>query len=120
MLKICIDVIFSKKERIIGKFINRGNEKLRISRRSKIYVDKSLLISNLNKVVSGRERFLCISRPRRFGKSMAANMISAYYDESCDSRPLFEDLKIANEPSFETHLNKYPVINFSVTYILSK
>ena len=50
----------------------------------------------------------------RFGKSMAANMIAAYYDESCDSRPLFEDLKIAKEPSFETHLNKYPVIKMDI------
>ena len=45
---------------------------------------------------------------------MAANMISAYYDESCDSRPLFEDLKIAKEPSFETNLNKYPVIQMDI------
>ena len=94
----------------MGTFINPGNDNLMIDRNDSIYVDKSLLISNLNKVVSGRDRFLYISRPRRFVKSMAANMISAYYDESCDSRPLFEDLKIANEPSFETHLNKYPVI----------
>jgi hypothetical protein len=74
----------------MGSFINRDNEKLRISRRSKIYVDKSLLITALNDVIGSEERFLCISRPRRFGKSMAANMISAYYDESCDSRPLLK------------------------------
>ena len=74
----------------MGKFTNPGNDYLRMDRNDSIYVDKSLLISNLNKVVCGRERFLCISRPRRFGKSMAANMISAYYDESCDSRPLLK------------------------------
>jgi len=103
----------------MGSFINRDNEKLRISRRSKIYVDKSLLITALNDVIGSEERFLCISRPRRFGKSMAANMISAYYDESCDSRPLFEDLKIAKEPSFETHLNKYPVIKLDIPTVFS-
>ena len=101
-------------------FINPWNDLLKRGRNSQIHVDKSLLITQLNKVLNTESRFLCISRPRRFGKSMAANMIAAYYDESCDSRPLFEDLKIANEPSFETHLNKYPIINFSVTYILSK
>ncbi|NLZ69200.1 MAG: AAA family ATPase [Spirochaetales bacterium] len=56
-----------------------------------------------------------MSHPRRFVKSMAANMIAAYYDESCDSRPLFEDLKIANEPSFEEHLNKYPIVKIDVS-----
>ena len=106
-----------KKERIMGTFINPGNDNFRISRNSEIYVDKSLLITQLNKVLNTESRFLCNSRPRRFGKSMAANMIATYYDESCDSRPLFEDLKIAKEPSFETHLNKYPIINFSFTYI---
>jgi len=117
MLTSNFDVIFDKKERIMGTFINPGNDNLRISRNSEIYIAKSLLITQLNKILNAEARFLCISRPRRFGKSMAANMISAYYDESCDSRPLFEDLKIAKEPSFETHLNKYPIINFSFTYI---
>ncbi|MBQ1267227.1 MAG: AAA family ATPase [Proteobacteria bacterium] len=57
---------------------------------------------------------MCVTRPRRFGKSLAAQMLCAYYDRSCDSRPLFEHLAIAKDETFETHLNKYPVISFDV------
>ena len=78
-------------------------------------MDKSRLIAVVNSTLLSRRRFSCVSRSRRFGKSMAAEMLCAYYDRSCDSRPLFEDLDIARDPSFEAHLNKYPVIYLDVT-----
>ena len=84
------------------------------SSRNSEYVDKSGLIAVVNKTLFTRQRFTCVSRCRRFGKSMAAEMLCAYYDKSCDSRSLFADLKIANDPSFEKHLNKYPVICLDV------
>ena len=93
----------------MGIYINKGNEGFRSSRNSE-YVDKSGLISVVNSTLFTRQRFTCVSRCRRFGKSMAAEMLAAYYDHSCDSRSLFADLKIAGDPSFEKHLNKYPVI----------
>ena len=93
----------------MGIYINKGNEGFRSSRNSE-YVDKSGLISVVNSTLFTEQRFTCVSRCRRFGKSMAAKMLAAYYDHSCDSRSLFADLKIAGDPSFEKHLNKYPVI----------
>jgi hypothetical protein len=62
----------------------------------------------------------CVTRCRRFGKSMAAKMLCAYYDHSCDSRRLFEDLKIAGDSSFERHLNKYPVIYIDMTSFVTR
>ena len=85
------------------------------SARNGEYVDKSTLISAVNGTLFTERRFSCVSRCRRFGKSMAAVMLAAYYDHSCDSRALFEDLQIAHDPSFEKHLNQYPVIYLDIT-----
>lgn len=93
----------------MGTYINVGNAGFWSARNSE-YVDKSGLISVVNGTLFTERRFSCVSRSRRFGKSMAAKMLCAYYDQSCDSRSLFADLQIAGDPSFERHLNKYPVI----------
>ena len=93
----------------MGTYINAGNAGFQSSRNSE-YVDKSGLISIVNSTLFSERRFSCVTRSRRFGKSMAAKMLCAYYDQSCDSRGLFADLQIAGDPSFEQHLNKYPVI----------
>lgn len=98
----------------MGTYINLGNEGFKRIRRSE-YIDKSRLIAEINKTLSTEQCFSCITRCRRFGKSMAAKMLCAYYDHSCDSRQLFADLDIAQEPSFEEHLNKYPVIYIDMT-----
>ena len=90
-------------------YINIGNNGFRTTRNSE-YVDKSGLIGVVNRTLDTRFKFTCVSRCRRFGKSMAAEMLCAYYDKSCDSRELFADLEIAKDPTFETHLNKYSVI----------
>lgn len=99
-------------------YINKGNEGFRSSRNSE-YVDKSGLIAIVNSTLFTRQRFSCITRSRRFGKTMAAVMLQAYYDHSCDSRSLFADLEIASHPSFEEHLNKYPVIYLDMTRFTS-
>ena len=83
--------------------------------RNSEYVDKSGLIAIVNSTLFTERSFSCVSRSRRFGKSVAAKMLNAYYDHSCDSRHLFADLEIANDPSFEKHLNKYPVIFLDLT-----
>ena len=103
----------------MGLYINIGNEAFRSSRRSK-YVDKSGLIDVINGTLNTRYRFSCVSRCRRFGKSMAAEMLAAYYDKSCNSRELFSDLSIASSPSFETNLNKYPVIYLDITGFITR
>ena len=94
---------------MMGKYIDKGNMGFREARNSE-YVDKSGLIAVVNGLLGTKFKFSCVSRARRFGKSMAAEMLMAYYDRSCDSRELFQDLEIAKDPSFEEHLNKYPVI----------
>ena len=98
----------------MGAYINIGNAGFQ-SLRNGEYVDKSGLISIVNGTLFTERRFSCVSRSRRFGKSVAAKMLCAYYDQSCDSRSLFSDLEIASDPSFEKHLNKYPVIFLDLT-----
>lgn len=93
----------------MSKFINIGNTDFASVRKDE-YVDKSQLIAYVNSVLGTQRKFLCVTRARRFGKSLAAKMLCAYYDHSCDSNSLFQDLKIAQDPSFAMHLNRYPVI----------
>ena len=98
----------------MGRYINMGNAGFQSDRNGE-YVDKSALISVVNGTLFTERRFSCVSRCRRFGKSMAARMLAAYYDHSCNSRALFADLEIAHDPSFEKHQNQYPVIYLDIT-----
>ena len=93
----------------MGIYIDKGNSGFRQSRNGE-YVDKSGLIGVVNRTLFTERKFTCVTRSRRFGKSMAAKMLAAYYDRSCDSRRLFADLEVAGDATFEEHLNKYPVI----------
>ena len=102
----------------MGTYINKGNEGFRQIRNSE-YVDKSRLIAVVNKTLFTEQKMSCVTRCRRFGKSMAAKMLAAYYDHSCDSRSLFADLEIVGYPTFEQHLNKYPVIYVDMTTFTS-
>ena len=103
----------------MGTYINIGNTGFQRARNSE-YVDKSMLISAVNKTLLTERQFSCVSRCRRFGKSMAAKMLYAYYDHSCDSRALFADLAIAADPTFEQHLNKYAAIYLDMTDFVSR
>lgn len=103
----------------MGIYINTGNLGFQSARNSE-YIDKSGLISVVNSTLFTERRFSCITRCRRFGKSMAAKMLCAYYDQSCDSRSLFADLQIANDPQFEKHLNKYPIIYLDVSDFVTR
>ena len=103
----------------MGLYINIGNAGFQSARNGE-YVDKSGMISIINATLNTERRFSCITRARRFGKSMAAKMLCAYYDQSCDSRSLFSDLEIARDPSFEKHLNKYPVIYLDLTAFVTR
>jgi hypothetical protein len=103
----------------MGTYINIGNEGFASARNGE-YVDKSGLIAVINSTLNTERRFSCVSRSRRFGKSMAAKTLCAYYDHSCDSRHLFADLEIAGDASFEKHLNKYPVIYLDMTDFVAR
>lgn len=102
----------------MGIYVNRGNDSFARARKSRIYVDKTGLIEYTNGVVDTEQCHICNSRPRRFGKSMTAGMLAAYYMKGCDSRELFEGLEIAGKPSFEEHLNQYDVIHLDMAYLL--
>ena len=104
----------------MGIYLNPGNENFKMAKNSKIYVDKSELIAYTNSVLRTEQRYLCVSRPRRFGKSMTANMLSAYYSKDVDSAELFETLKISQNPSFQQNLNKYNVIFLNMQNFLSR
>lgn len=104
----------------MGVYLNPGNSGF-TGIRNDIYVDKSGLISLVNETIETPRRLTCVSRPRRFGKSFAAQMLCAYYDKTCDSAALFDDLEIAgNEKwnqSYRKHLNQYDVIYLDITYV---
>lgn len=103
----------------MGTYINVGNAGFQSARNGE-YVDKSGLIAVVNSTLFTERRFSCVTRCRRFGKSMAAKMLYAYYDHSCDSRHLFADLQIAHDPSFEKYLNKYPAIYLDMTSFVTR
>ena len=104
----------------MGRYLNIGFGKMADDIRDDFYVDKSMLISVLNKRLESRSRFICVSRPRRFGKTMAANMIAAYYSKGCDSHEIFSNLKISKDSSFERNINKYNVIKLDINGAATK
>ena len=77
------------------------------------------MISFINSTLGTKRKLTCVSRPRRFGKSYAAQMLCAYYDKSCDSGRLFADLKIAQKSSYKEHLNQHNVIYLDITWFIS-
>ena len=104
----------------MGIYLNPDNTEFQMALNSEIYVDKSELIKRMNKVINTEQRFICVSRPSRFGKSMTANMLAAYYSRGCDSKEMFSKYKIADDPSFEKHLNKYNVIHINMVNFISE
>lgn len=102
----------------MGIYLNPRNDGFKESIRSEIYVDKTGLIACTNKYLDTEQKYICVSRPRRFGKSMALKMLAAYYSLECDSRELFAGLQIADDPSFAEYLNRYDVIFLNMQHFL--
>ena len=100
----------------MGRYVNSGNSAFQVALNSEIYINKTELISYTNKVLDTNSALICSSRPRRFGKSITANMLVAYYSRGCDSREMFEGKKISSDETFREHLNKYDVIHFDVQW----
>lgn len=98
----------------MGIYLNPDNSDFRIALNSEIYVDKTGMIAQTNRILNTENRFVCVSRPRRFGKSMAANMLAAYYSRGCDSAEMFAPYQIAKDDSFKKHLNQYNVIHINM------
>ena len=103
----------------MGRFVNPDNSAFQVALNSKIYVDKTGLIEYTNSVLDTTEAYICNSRPRRFGKSYAANMLAAYYSKGADSEKMFSGLQISKEADFREHLNKYDVIHIDIQWFLA-
>ena len=104
----------------MGIFVDLGPENFQSALRSEIYVDKSGLLEYTNSVLDSAQRYICVSRPSRFGKSTTADMLSAYYGKGYDSKEIFDNLKIAKFPDFEVHLNQYHIIQVDVNTFLHR
>lgn len=103
----------------MGFYVNPPADAFKAILRSKTYIDKSGLIAYTNQVLETSKMLTCFSRPRRFGKSFAAKMLTAYYSKGADSRELFENLEIAGmkDAQFEENLNKHDVL-FLISHLL--
>lgn len=104
----------------MGIYLNPGNNSFQMSLNSKIYIDKSNLISYTNSVINTAQRFVCVSRPRRFGKSVTAQMLAAYYGRGIDSSRQFSTLLIAEDETYSEHLNHYNTIFLNMQQFFSR
>ena len=104
----------------MGVYLNPGNSLFKEALNGQIYVDKTEMIAETNPLVNTPHKYICVSRPRRFGKSMAAAMLCAYYGVGQESRKLFEPLKIAQRPEWDKFLGKFDVIHWMMTEFVSK
>lgn len=100
----------------MGRFVNPDNSAFQVALNSRIYMDKTGLIEYTNSVLDTTNAYICNSRPRRFGKSYAANMLAAYYSKGADSEQMFSRLQISRETDFKKHLNKYDVIRVTLEH----
>lgn len=98
----------------MGIYLNPQNENFRRTLAADIYVDKTMMINVINSCIDKGNNYICISRPRRFGKTIAGEMLAAYYSKGCDSHALFDPLKIAHESDYESKLNQYNVIKIDL------
>ena len=97
----------------MGMILNPSNEKFAEVLNSEIYIDKSMFIVRTNKVINTLQKYVCVSRPRRFGKSVTADMLCAYYGQE-DSASLFAGLKIAQVEGAQKYQNQFHVIHWNV------
>ncbi len=103
-----------------GTFVNPSNVMFRYDLNSKIYVDKSPMINELNELYDTAQRFVCMSRARRFGKTMMASLMTAYYSKGCNSRQLFEKLQLRQHKGWDKYLNSVNVIRIDINSCYSR
>ena len=101
----------------MGRYVNPGNEGFAKILRSR-YVDKTGLISLFDTTLDTTEGLVMVSRPRRFGKSYAAQALAAFYSCGCDSRALFEGLEVTRREGWDAHLNQYNVVKIDMTEVI--
>ena len=103
----------------MGRFVNPDNSGFQTALNAEIYVDKTEIIGYTNRVLESTDAFICNSRPRRFGKSITADMLAAYYSKGCDSESMFSKYKISQTENFRKYMNQYDVIHFDVQWCMN-
>ena len=108
---------YPQEGRNMGFYLDSAAPKTlyRIEPISQYFVDKSMILKELFQFIEDGNRHICITRPRRFGKTVMANMIAAFFSCAVDSSDIFDHLKIAQMDDYRKYLNQYNVIqiNFS-------
>lgn len=104
----------------MGIYLNPDSSKFEEAVNSDIYIDKTGLLIYTNSVLHTMQKYICISRLRRFGKSIAANMLTAYYSRGCDAEQLFSQFEISKDMDFKKYLNQYDTISVNMQEILSR
>ena len=103
----------------MGMYLNPGSAAFLEALNSEIYVDKTGLIAETNALIGTKQKYVCVSRPRRFGKTTALDMLAAYYDRTQDAREVFAGYEIAASESFETHRNRYDVLQINMIHFFT-
>lgn len=104
----------------MGNYLNPSTILFQMDRQSDIYVDKSMMLEILNRKACTADRFVCVSRPRRFGKTMATNLIAAYYEYGVDTDSLFKGLKIQQSTLYDKYKNAFDVLKIIMQDFLSR
>ena len=102
----------------MGRFVNSKTSAFQDALNSEIYVDKTGLLEYTNRVIDTTAKFICNSRPRRFGKSITADMLTAYYSKGCNSEDMFANLEISKSDDYRKHLNQYDVIHLDIQWCM--
>ncbi len=101
-------------------YLNKNNDLFYEYKNSDTFIDKSLLVKECNELIKTNDRFMCVTRPCRFGKTMALSMLNAYYSKGCDSKEMFDELNISKDESYLKHLNKHNVIWIDIASLYTK
>ena len=86
----------------------------------KYFVDKSDIIEKINTRINVKNRYICITKPRRLGKISILNMLGSFYCKAYDAKPLFDHLAISKSRNYTARLNKYNVINICLSNLPDK
>ena len=105
--------------RYMGVYLNNTSsyEAYRKVKNSPYFVDKSHILTKIIPRIETSENCLCITRPRRFGKSVIANMMAAFFSKGCNAEELFDSSRISLCDNYKSQLNQYNVISLSLNRI---
>lgn len=104
----------------MGVYVNPGCQRFAEAVSSEIYVDKTELIAYTNRCLNTEQKYICVSRPRRFGKSMAAYMLAAYYSRGIEAEELFRPYRISQDKTFLQYMNQYHLVFLNMQSFLSR